>query len=371
MESRFGADFGHVRIHRDALAARSSRELGARAYTYGAHIAFGAHEYAPGSRAGRALIAHELAHTLQQRGGAPQLQRACLPAKDCQADEATLENFVQDTVSKPENIGKADKRKAACTKVPVDAACTSDGHGAEAPALTALLKTHYPSRVGFVAGVYVDKDMPASWAAVTRSCSAFMPPKPGSSCTFVPDVLEARAKLYQGGAKAVAGKSRQDWLSAALGTLTHETEHGRQNAAAPRPDAPGCKFADHRSNLSEMAAHLSEMHVYYRDALARSGPGRYDRFYGRFAFWVTNGREDIAGIVKDMRCKCDCAAVDQLITQTVDSVSAEQKWDSNERSLIHAELREPKWALNWPVKPPDAVNVNDLPTVAAAPFKLQ
>ncbi|MBC5783440.1 DUF4157 domain-containing protein [Ramlibacter sp. USB13] len=72
MEPRFGADFGAVRIHVDAQAAAASRRLGARAFATGQHIFFGAGQYQPESAAGRELIAHELAHTVQQ-GAAPRM----------------------------------------------------------------------------------------------------------------------------------------------------------------------------------------------------------------------------------------------------------------------------------------------------------
>jgi hypothetical protein len=67
MEQRFGHDFSSVRIHSDGGAGRSAAALAARAYTVGEHIVFGQGEYAPQSREGRHLLAHELAHTVQQR----------------------------------------------------------------------------------------------------------------------------------------------------------------------------------------------------------------------------------------------------------------------------------------------------------------
>lgn len=72
MEPRFGADFGAVRVHTDAQAALASRRLAARAFTSGQHIFFGAGQYQPESASGRELIAHELAHTVQQ-GAAPRV----------------------------------------------------------------------------------------------------------------------------------------------------------------------------------------------------------------------------------------------------------------------------------------------------------
>ncbi len=69
MARRFGQDFSSVRVHDDSAAAQSAREVNARAYTVGNNLVFGAGEYAPGTSAGRRLIAHELTHVLQQRGG--------------------------------------------------------------------------------------------------------------------------------------------------------------------------------------------------------------------------------------------------------------------------------------------------------------
>ncbi|MBW8739361.1 MAG: DUF4157 domain-containing protein [Streptomyces turgidiscabies] len=66
-EPRFGADFGQVRIHTDAEAASSARTEHARAYTVGEDVVFGAGRYAPETAAGKRLLAHELAHVLQQR----------------------------------------------------------------------------------------------------------------------------------------------------------------------------------------------------------------------------------------------------------------------------------------------------------------
>lgn len=65
-ESRFGYDFTGVRFHRGTQAANAAASLGARAFTVGRDIVFGEGEYAPHTLAGRRLIAHELAHVIQQ-----------------------------------------------------------------------------------------------------------------------------------------------------------------------------------------------------------------------------------------------------------------------------------------------------------------
>lgn len=75
-EPRFGHDFGAVRVHADGEAARMSRQLGARAFTHGRGMYFGAGEWDPRSAAGTRLIAHELTHVVQQQGGPGLIQRA-------------------------------------------------------------------------------------------------------------------------------------------------------------------------------------------------------------------------------------------------------------------------------------------------------
>ncbi len=78
MARRFGSDFSDVRIHRDAAAADMARTLHASAFTLGSHVAFAAGRFQPHSGQGRRLLAHELAHVLQQRQApAPVIRRAC------------------------------------------------------------------------------------------------------------------------------------------------------------------------------------------------------------------------------------------------------------------------------------------------------
>lgn len=67
-EPRFAADFSEVRIHTDDRADRTAEAMGARAFTLNHDVAFRAGEFCPGSDRGRRLLAHELAHVVQQRG---------------------------------------------------------------------------------------------------------------------------------------------------------------------------------------------------------------------------------------------------------------------------------------------------------------
>ncbi len=68
MEESFGANFEQIRIHDDAEAATLSRSIHAEAFTYGNDIYFGANKFDPATEQGTELLAHELTHTLQQKG---------------------------------------------------------------------------------------------------------------------------------------------------------------------------------------------------------------------------------------------------------------------------------------------------------------
>jgi hypothetical protein len=68
-EPRFGQDFGDVRVHVGERAARSAKAIGALAYTAGSDVVFGDGQFSPGLSEGRKLLAHELTHVVQQRGG--------------------------------------------------------------------------------------------------------------------------------------------------------------------------------------------------------------------------------------------------------------------------------------------------------------
>src|SRR5271157_1434356 len=71
METAFGRDFSAVRTHTDSRAAETSSAMNARAFTVGSEIVFSPGEYQPGTMIGEVLIAHELAHVVQQSGAGP------------------------------------------------------------------------------------------------------------------------------------------------------------------------------------------------------------------------------------------------------------------------------------------------------------
>jgi hypothetical protein len=92
LEARFGRDLSAVRVHTGEEAARSADALGARAFTVSSDVVFGRGEFEPRSAAGADLLAHEVAHTVQQAGAPPaaELARNTLPLRDSAAEREAL-----------------------------------------------------------------------------------------------------------------------------------------------------------------------------------------------------------------------------------------------------------------------------------------
>ncbi|MET9561879.1 eCIS core domain-containing protein [Streptomyces tauricus] len=65
LEEQLGHDLGSVRLHTDRDAGALTGLLGADAVAVGQDIFFGEGRYQPGTEQGRALLAHELLHTIQ------------------------------------------------------------------------------------------------------------------------------------------------------------------------------------------------------------------------------------------------------------------------------------------------------------------
>jgi len=93
-EPRFGHDFGAVRVHTGPAAAASASALSAHAYTFGRDVVFGAGKYDPAGATGQRLLAHELAHVVQQDaapalGGAVQRDETQEAAAESEEDAVT------------------------------------------------------------------------------------------------------------------------------------------------------------------------------------------------------------------------------------------------------------------------------------------
>ncbi len=404
MEPRFGHDFSQVRVHTDARAEESARSVGALAYTVGRDLVFGAGQYAPRTESGKRLIAHELTHVVQQSGmpspmrqnlqigapstpaeaeaervagailqgsgpvrvagrGAGALQRACSTDPQCATGiPRSLRWAVSTTEGAPAQKAKASKRQTLCSKIPPDPACTADGHGAPAPQLTAIVQHFRPSRLKEITGIFIDKDIPGVYGAYTTDCSAFTPPITGGQCTFVPQRLEDEAKLFNTtNTQHFSNGTREQWVNETLETIQHETEHARVTnspTVGKIKDPSGTGYAT--SDLSEISAILSEFQVVYDRAQRLVEPARSNEINAWFEPAIKLRGECIKGNIEDVRCFYDCDEAQKNIKQMIEFTTS--GWNTNALTILHTEMKKPKWGLNWPVDPPAAIDVNDLPS---------
>jgi hypothetical protein len=118
MEPRFGSDFGRVRVFRGAQAEQSADAVHAQAYTVGPNVVFGPGQYAPATTAGRHLIAHELAHVVQQSDHpGPPLQRQPKPTPA--PDPAAIDPKNLGTLGPAFEKSEADVDKLGLKKKPL------------------------------------------------------------------------------------------------------------------------------------------------------------------------------------------------------------------------------------------------------------
>ena len=402
-ESRFGYDFSNIRIHVDAPAAESARAVNAVAYTVGDSIAFGTGHYSPQTIEGRRLIAHELAHSIQQTGriralggssanyssgmkrlaarsdesGAstgllarqaklgrvsqPILQRECLSGNPCNPPIAGAPG----QYAAQATAAEAPARAARATEAPADT--QASGHGRRATNLEHLARDAGYDQKG-IYGVFVDKDIETGgWTRLCKDFVGFVPPYSGDAtakCIFVPDDFETGAELFYRDSKAnaftIRGSrfDRDTFKAAALQVVAHELGHVSFGAATHRTVASaGCPRTTeiYRSGskvynldfyLSELTAIMREFPPLYRTAIRGSQAVRnYVQTW--FNYKVVTAAESIKGILTALRCKCDCKDVDAYVRDTF--IMAAGDWTQGERNFFNYVMTS--WpGINWPLQ---------------------
>lgn len=164
MEPRFGRDFTNVRLHTDSKAAESANAVNAIAYTVGPHVVFGAGKYAPGARDGRRLLAHELAHVVQQTTTNSSIGRLSGKAAEKEADHSSARIAAGHTTqvqgqATPGVMQRQDKNPLDETAKKIIEAAKDTSKTIEkrsVDAVNSIIKTYYdPALVGNV--VYKEK----------------------------------------------------------------------------------------------------------------------------------------------------------------------------------------------------------------------
>jgi hypothetical protein len=130
-EPRLGVDLGHVRVHTGHAAESAAALVGARAFTVGRDVVFGAGQYAPATAVGGRLLAHELVHTLQPGGS--QLRRQVEPGADDKLDAGPpATSAPPDATPEPARDAPAD---AVAPPAATPPATTPSGHTPAPPGM--------------------------------------------------------------------------------------------------------------------------------------------------------------------------------------------------------------------------------------------
>jgi hypothetical protein len=121
-EPRFGQDFSEVRVHAGADAETSARDVNSRAYTVGQDVVFGAGEFAPATQEGRQLLAHELAHVVQQSKSVRTLLQRQEDRQETRSNAQSIPYFVEFTIKGEWNADEILSNLQLLTTVPGDLA---------------------------------------------------------------------------------------------------------------------------------------------------------------------------------------------------------------------------------------------------------
>jgi hypothetical protein len=122
MEQRFGYDFSSVRVHSGAQAELSAQEVNANAYTVGSDIVFNRGRFSPETQDGKHLLAHELAHVVQQGGNLNMGLLREVDQKDLERCMASLgdttqrgKGFIVDRDAGVASASEIDQYRKECT----------------------------------------------------------------------------------------------------------------------------------------------------------------------------------------------------------------------------------------------------------------
>jgi hypothetical protein len=349
MGSRFGADFDDVRVHTDTRAAESALAVDALAYTVGRDVVFGANLYQPGTRDGQYLLAHELAHVVQQGQVAHSvLQRACRSAAQCAAPiPGNAGDFGATVEAESEAIAVASGGVAPVAGGPTS--CNLPRHGNRATNLEALATgaglgaTIAPGIDGF----FINACLSPNDGANNTACSEFPggPPahtNPAHACVQVHTTDEDRAIALLAKPRPLAYADLRNflWITA---MVAHESQHNRFDAHAgtvvPAPAAPDCQLntavaaaagRSVESLLSEISAETAEFDVFFRNSIAN--PGRLSNLAMQSEEHdiASRGGENILGNIKSLQCACECSTVNRFVEQVFTDAST--SWTAAERT---------------------------------------
>jgi hypothetical protein len=255
MEPRLGHDFGPVRVHADVMAATSAAAIGAAAYAVGPDLVFGAGRYAPGSQDGKRLLAHELAHVVQQGSGVRRMTLGAGTAPVSPIPDSPLREVfpeergrVQAAVERIRKIARDPKAYSACHQAFAET-CPGGNASSLASAFdrTVLWRFPHGKRLGVGATTMCGEDPPAvaysdtgySGGEVSLAYDLLheLGHVCGIACPDLPHYLADKLALNCMGPVEAderheltlrVGRSTENWaVIASYGWLLHEWQAGR------------------------------------------------------------------------------------------------------------------------------------------------
>lgn len=158
-EQRLGHDFNKVRVHLDSKASALANSLRAKSFTVGNEITFGPGQYRPGTPEGRKLLAHELAHVVQQGGAEPKRGGETFQQNRARAAAPQVQRmgFPHPLLCPPRRrpIVVVDQIRAMGMLASAIARTLKYIHGMPSAKVQAALSTHYSTTSRFMA-VYIN-----------------------------------------------------------------------------------------------------------------------------------------------------------------------------------------------------------------------
>ena len=372
LSPRFGVDFSRVRVHTDPQAAESASAVNALAYTVGHNVVFAANQYQPATRDGQRLLAHELAHVIQQ-DAAPftAVQRACRSAAQCSVPSAGSAGTFGATV---EAESEAIAVASGGVTVGGHTSCTLPRHGDRATNFETLATT---AGLGAtidpgIAGFFINACLSPNDGATNASCGEFPGGPPAGTIAakrcvqlHTTDEDSAKALLAKPQPLSSADKEMFLWITK---TVAHESQHSRFDPKAsavvtaastsiecdlgtPIPIAGGRKV---EGALSEISAETGEFDVYYRDHKKSGGWALQTEEHN---ISVRNKGENILGNIKDIQCVCNCDTTANFVKQVFDDAAAawtapDKDAEKKEFNMAMTDFMPSFWPKSLQVKRP-------------------
>jgi len=374
-EPRFGRDLSTVRVHADGRAADSAAAVGAMAYTVGSDVVFGRARYAPYSTSGKHLLAHELAHVIQQESvPPPTLRRApCLHGSDCKFIPGDPGRFGE-RVDAPPKKGEIRLEIGHAEVVTPDPSAPKGAPATPRPSRQGLPAANLRKLVensGFkippeASGPFIDEGLTSEVGAQATACAQF----PGGLPKGAPKdgcCIQVYAEMENRATRLLASKSPRttaedtdalDLTSAVL----HEAEHCHfdtsKDTAKKIPAESDCNldtvvFHGPGTNfdftvkfyLSELSAEIAEFPPYFQNFQKSSTKASHDLLHQKEVGLAFNKDESIRGIIHALKCACSCESVDHLIEHAVHNIIDSWPKDQASKFLEVMARMMPSW---WP-----------------------